>query len=164
MKKVNNKNTTINKAIIGVIGGRESSPQVYKLAYQVGQEIAKSGSLLICGGKGGVMEASCKGAKENGGTTIGILPGDDVEEANPYIQIPIASGIGIARNVIIVKTAQAIIAINGRHGTLSEIAFARQLKKPVCSLEPWLDVPGVVVVKNAQEAVEFALTRNNNPE
>jgi uncharacterized protein (TIGR00725 family) len=134
---------------------------VYNLAYEVGKQIAESGNILICGGRGGVMEAACKGAIEAGGITIGILAGDEISEANPYVKIPIASGIGIARNVIIVKTAQAIIAINGRHGTLSEIAFALQLNKPVCTMEPWLDIPGVVNVENAGQAVEFALSSIN---
>jgi len=143
--------------IIGVIGGNHCSAEEYDLAYKVGQGIAQAKAVLICGGRGGIMEASCKGAVEAGGLTIGILPGDDISEANPYVKQPIATGLGIARNIIIVKTAQALISIGGRYGTLSEMAFAAQLSKPLFSLCPWIDIPESVVVKTPEEAVQRAI-------
>jgi uncharacterized protein (TIGR00725 family) len=123
----------------------------------VGKLIAQSGAVLICGGRGGIMEAVCKGAAEANGLTIGILPGDDISEANTYVKIPIATGLGIARNIIIVKSAQAVISIAGRYGTLSEMAFAAQLGKPLFSIQPWIDIPEGVVVKTPEEAVTRAI-------
>ena len=143
--------------IIGVIGGSHCSAEEYDLAYKVGQGIAKAEAILICGGRGGIMEASCKGAVEAGGLTIGILPGDDINEANHYVKLPIATGLGIARNIIIVKTAQVLISIAGRYGTLSEMAFAAQVGKPLYSLCPWIDIPDSVVVKTPEEAVRRAI-------
>lgn len=119
--------------------------------------MAQSGAILICGGRGGIMEAACKGASESNGLTIGILPGDDISEANAYVKIPIATGLGIARNIIIVKSAQAIISIAGRYGTLSEMAFAAQLGKPLISIQPWLDIPDGVSVTTPEEAVTQAI-------
>lgn len=103
------------------------------------------------------MEAACKGAIDANGLTIGILPAEDIQEANDYVKIPIATGMGIARNIIIVRTAQALISINGRHGTLSEMAFALQLGKPLFSLHAWMELPGAKVVGTAEEAVNLAL-------
>ncbi len=123
----------------------------------MGKLLAQSGAILICGGRGGIMEAACKGASESNGLTIGILPGDDISEANAYVKIPIATGLGIARNIIIVKSAQAIISIAGRYGTLSEMAFAAQLGKPLFSIQPWLDIPDGVSVTTPEEAVTQAI-------
>ena len=125
------------KKIIAVIGGGRPSPEEDKLAEEVGRELAKQGAMLVCGGLGGVMEAACRGASDEGGVTIGILPGDRTETANPYVQIPIVTGMGYARNVLVVKTAQAVIAIDGSYGTLSEIAHARQSNIPVIGLNTW---------------------------
>jgi uncharacterized protein (TIGR00725 family) len=107
------------------------------------------------------MEAACKGAMDANGLTIGILPSEDTQEANDYVKIPIATGIGIARNIIIVNTAQALISINGGYGTLSEMAFAVQLGKPLFSLHPWMELPDAIVVKTAEEAVNKALQSIN---
>ncbi|RQW01237.1 MAG: TIGR00725 family protein, partial [Calditrichaeota bacterium] len=128
-----------------------------RIAEEVGRLIAKAGALLVCGGRTGVMEAACKGASEAKGITIGVLPSDDVHQANPYVTIPIATGMGIGRNIIIVRSAAALIAINGRYGTISEISFALQLGKPVFALKPWLNIPGVQLVETASEAVEKAI-------
>ena len=125
------------KVFIAVIGGSDPSPEVNKLAEEVGRELARRDVVLICGGMGGVMEAACKGASAEGGMTIGILPGDSRQAANPYVQIPIATGIGYARNVAVVKSAQAVIAIDGSYGTLSEIAYALQGGMPVIGLNTW---------------------------
>ncbi len=126
-----------NRKFIAVIGSGQATKEEAELAEAVGQEIAKRGAVLVCGGLGGVMEAACKGAVIAGGTTIGILPGDSRFAANPYIQIPVVTGLGHARNVIVVKSAQAVIAIGGAYGTLSEIGHALQNRIPVIGLQTW---------------------------
>jgi uncharacterized protein (TIGR00725 family) len=122
---------------IGVIGGRELTAQVAGLAEEVGREIAKRGAVLVCGGLGGVMEAACRGASAEGGLTIGILPGDDRRDANHYVRIPIVTGLGAARNVAVVMSSQAVIAVDGSYGTLSEIGHALQSGVPVIGLDTW---------------------------
>ncbi len=125
------------------------------MAEETGRLIAEHGCLLICGGMAGVMEAAAKGAKEAGGTTIGILPHTDRHEANPYIDIPIATGFGEGRNVIIIRTADVLIAVAGEFGTLSEIAFALKMRKPVIGLGTW-DIPGIMRAATPLEAMEIA--------
>lgn len=153
---------------IGVIGGSEVTPLVAKLAEEAGREIARRGAALVCGGLGGVMEAACKGASEAGGLTIGILPGDSRWAANPYVQIPIVTGIGYARNVAVVKSSQAIIAIDGSYGTLTEIGHALQSGIPVIGLGTWsMAIDGkvdnkIIVAKSPQEAVEKAFSLMEN--
>jgi len=127
----------MSKKFIAVIGSGDCSPEEAGLAEEVGRELARNGVTLICGGLGGVMEAACKGASSEGGVTIGILPGDIRQMANPYVQIPIITGLGQARNVIVVKSAQAVIAVGGSFGTLSEISHARQNNIPVIGLNTW---------------------------
>ena len=127
----------MSKKFIAVIGSGDCSPEEAELAEGVGRELARNNAILICGGLGGVMEAACKGATSECGLTIGILPGDIRQMANPYVQIPIITGLGQARNVIVVKSAQAVIAIGGSFGTLSEISHARQNKIPVIGLNTW---------------------------
>jgi uncharacterized protein (TIGR00725 family) len=154
---------------IGVIGGSDVSPQIAELAEEVGREIARRGAVLVCGGMAGVMEAACKGAGEAGGLTIGILPGDTRREANPYVQIPIVTGIGYARNVAVVRSSQAIIAIDGFYGTLTEIGYALQAGIPVIGLGTWsLSMNGradnsIITANNPKEAVAKALELINNP-
>ena len=128
---------TDKKTLIAVIGGSRASADELKLAEEVGYELAQRGAVLVCGGLGGVMEAACKGAIAEGGLTIGILPGDDRRIANRYIGIPIVTGIGTARNAIVVKSAQAVIAIDGSYGTLIEIGYALQNNIPVIGLKTW---------------------------
>jgi uncharacterized protein (TIGR00725 family) len=122
---------------IAVIGGSRCSNEHAAIAQKVGRELALRGATLVCGGLGGVMQAACKGARSAGGVTIGILPGDDAADANEYVQIPIVTGLGYARNSIVVKSAQAVIAIDGEYGTLSEIAYAMQYGVPVVGLDTW---------------------------
>ena len=155
----------INKQkIIAVIGGGQPSPQEVQFAEEVGRELAKQGVILVCGGLSGVMESACKGAQSEGGVTIGILPGESRQTANPYVQIPIVTGIGYARNVAVVKSAQAVIAIGGSYGTLSEIGHALQSGIPVIGLNTWsLSRNGqqdnsVILTQNPAEAVKKALT------
>jgi hypothetical protein len=150
--------------IIGLIGSGTAGGEICALAEEVGRLVAKSGALLICGGLGGVMEAACKGASEASGLTVGVLPEDDARAANPYVRVPIATGLGIARNVIIVRASDVLIAISGGYGTLNEIAAALNLGKPVVGLRTWnLPAAGVVdpalffPVTTAQEAVAKAL-------
>jgi uncharacterized protein (TIGR00725 family) len=153
----------MKKSIIGVIGGSNCPIEIAKTAEKVGNLIASGGAILVCGGLSGVMEFACKGAKESGGTTIGILPSMDKEDANDYVDIPIATGISIARNIIIINTADVIIAVDGGYGTLSEMAFALNLHTPVIALHTWhLEEAGKVddelfyVVDSAEEAVKLA--------
>ena len=155
---------TTKKKFIAVIGGSQCSPQEAELAEAVGREIARQGANLVCGGLGEVMEAACKGAQSEGGVTIGILPGDSRQLANSYIQIPIVTGMGYARNIIVVKSAQAVIAIGGSYGTLSEISHALQNGIPVIGLNTWsLSRNGqqdnsIIPAQNPAEAVAKALS------
>ena len=142
--------------LIGIIGGGSCSEEIAKMAEEVGEELARRGAALICGGHGGVMEAACRGAKRAAGLTIGILPGTDPGEANPYIDIPIATGLGQARNLVLVTAAAALIAIDGEYGTLSELGFALKLGKRVVGLATW-EIPGVIVARSPKKAVELAL-------
>ncbi len=152
-----------NKKFIAVIGGSQCSSQEAKLAEAVGREIAKQDAIVVCGGLGGVMEATCKGAQSEGGVTIGILPGDSRQLANSYVQIPIVTGIGYARNIMVVKSAQAVIAIGGSYGTLSEISHALQSGIPVIGLNTWeISKNGqpdnsIILAQNPTEAVSKAL-------
>ena len=149
------------KKIIAVIGGRRIEKALLAEAEEVGRLIAKRGAILVCGGLGGVMEAASKGAQSEGGLTVGILPQDSSDRANQHIDVPIATGLGIGRNVIIARTADALIAVGGEYGTLSEIAFALQLKKPVVGIKTW-DIKGVISSENAFDAVEKALNLLNS--
>lgn len=144
-----------------MIGGSECSKENYAAAEAVGRLIAERGGMVICGGLSGVMEAACKGACEAGGLTIGILPGNHVEDANAYVKIPVATGMGIGRNIVIIRTAAAVIAVDGKYGTLSEIAYALQMNKPVFGLNSWNEVPGVTAVNTPGEAVERAFAALN---
>src|SRR3990172_837860 len=123
--------------IIAVIGGDSPPPEVLPLAEAVGREVAQRGHVLICGGRGGVMEAACRGARQAGGHTIGVLPGPDRNEANPHVEFPIVTNLGAARNTIVVLSADAVIAVDGSYGTLSEIALALVLGKPLVGLGTW---------------------------
>ncbi len=156
------------KKFVAVIGGWQPTPQEAKLAETVGRELARRGAILVCGGLGGVMEAACLGASSEGGITIGILPGDNRQAANPYVQIPIVTGLGFARNIIVVKSAQAVIAIGGSYGTLSEISHALQSGIPVIGLNTWSLSRGgqqdnsIILAQSPAEAVNKALSLITN--
>ena len=147
---------------ISVIGASKCGKDLYKLAYDVGREIAKRKAILICGGLGGVMDASAKGAKEAGGMTVGILPGDTRIGASKYLNVSLPTGIGEARNVLVVKAADVVIAIGGEYGTLSEIAHALKMNKPVIGLKTWdigkdeFGVSRIIKVDDPISAVEKA--------
>jgi uncharacterized protein (TIGR00725 family) len=154
---------SLRRLVIAVIGAGEPSAGEAVLAEEVGREIAGHGAVLVCGGLGGIMEAACRGAAEAGGITVGILPGDNPNTANPSVQIPVVTGMRNARNVIVVKSAGAVIAIGGSYGTLSEIAHALQNNIPVIGLDTWhisrddTEDESIVRVNNPQEAVEKAM-------
>jgi uncharacterized protein (TIGR00725 family) len=128
-----------------------------ELAFAVGREIAARGATLVCGGRGGVMEAAAHGARSASGHTIGILPGYDRHAANPHIEFPIATGIGEARNVIVVASGDAVIALPGESGTLSEIGHALKLGRPVVALRAWPHIPGLTPAEDPAAAVKLAL-------
>lgn len=147
------------RTLIGVIGSKSCDDETYDLARRVGRRLAERGYGVICGGMGGVMEAACRGASESGGLTVGVLPGDSPDAANPYVGIRIATGMGIARNVIIVRSSAAVIAISGGAGTLSEIAHCLQLGVPVVGLDTHDVSEKIIRVTTAEEAVEEAVKR-----
>lgn len=149
--------------LIAVIGGGHPPEEFLDMAEEVGALIAQRGAAVICGGLTGIMEAVCRGAKEAGGLTVGVLPTIDKADANPYVDVVLATGLGTARNVIIVRSADAVIAIDGSYGTLSEISHAFEQGKRVVSLGSWdlrkVDVPPelFVVARDPAEAVEEAM-------
>ena len=151
------------KKFVAVIGGSQCSKKEAQLAEEVGRELARREATLICGGLGGIMKAACKGASSAGGTTVGIIPGNDRQTANPYVQIPIVTGLGEVRNVIVVKSVQAVIAIGGSYGTLSEISHALKNGIPVIGLNTWsLSRNGrkdksIIPAQSPAEAVDKAL-------
>lgn len=143
---------------VGVIGASRASEQGRRQAHEVGRLIAEKDGVLVCGGLGGIMESAAHGCSEAQGTVVGILPGDSVHDANPYVTIPIVTNMGHARNVIIAQTAQVLIAIEGEYGTLSEIAVSLKLGKRVFALGGWQDIPGVTAVASPQDAVDQAFS------
>ena len=154
--------------IIAVIGDSSCSPEQAELAETVGEQLAQRGATVICGGLSGVMEAVCRGAKSRGGLTVGVLPGEDASMANPWVDIPIVTGVGYARNMAVVKSAQAVIAIGGGYGTLSEIAYALKSNIAVVGLNTWsLSLNGqaldaIIRISNPTEAVDKAVAVAEN--
>ena len=144
------------KPLIAVIGAGSCDRKIYELAESVGKEIAIREGIVVCGGLFGVMEACCKGARSAGGLTIGILPGISIDEANDFVDFPIATGQGISRNAIIAHTGRAAIAVDGKYGTLSEIGFFMQLEKPVIGLETWDVSDDIVRAATPAQAVDQA--------
>ena len=151
--------------IISVIGGDAANAVAVRLAEEVGRELGRRGVTLVCGGRGGVMEAACRGARSEGGHTIGVLPGRNAKETPPneHVEFPIFTGIGYARNAIVALSGEAVIAISGSYGTLSEIAYALINDKPLVGLDTWdfdyhdWEPGGIVRVSTAVEAVEKAV-------
>jgi uncharacterized protein (TIGR00725 family) len=152
---------------IAVVGPGSAAPREAAWAEEAGAAIADAGAVLVCGGLGGVMEAACRGARSRGGTTVGLLPGTDREDANGWVLLAIPTGLGEARNALIVRAADALVAIGGAWGTLSEIALALRAGKPVIGLDTWelgragVPVEGVIRAEDAASAVEAALARVN---
>ena len=143
------------KIRIGVIGGGKADTKSRQVAFKVGQLIAEKGAILVCGGLGGVMEAASRGAKQAGGLAIGILPGNSPSDANPYIDIGIATGLGYARNSLVAMNSDVIIAIDGQYGTLTEIAYGCIYGKKIIGIGTW-NIDGVIKAKSAEEAVNLA--------
>ncbi len=139
---------------IGVIGAGECSDKTYQLARHLGSEIGKKGWILVCGGLGGVMEAAARGCAEAGGMTVGILPGLDKASANLYIKIPLATGFGEGRNLLVVRASDVLVSVAGGYGTLSEIALALKVNKTVIGLETWENIRGVQYVSDPEEAIQ----------
>ncbi|MCL7412649.1 MAG: TIGR00725 family protein [ANME-2 cluster archaeon] len=140
---------------IGVIGAGSCTPEEADTAYDVGREIARRGAVLVCGGLGGVMESACLGARNGGGTTVGLLPGDQKDDANPYVDIAIVTGMGHARNAIVAGSSDVLIAVGGEFGTLSEIALGLAMGKTVISLRGGWEIPGVVIAKDPKTAIDM---------
>jgi hypothetical protein len=150
-------------SIIAVCGAGTCDAHLALIAEDVGRRIAQAGAVLVCGGLGGVMEAACRGAQQAGGLTLGLLPGSEHAAANPAVQIAVPTGLGHARNVVLVQTAHVVIAVGGAYGTLSEIALARKCGRQVVGLHTWdlgadaQGVPHVQAAQTAAEAVALAL-------
>lgn len=148
----------LRRPAIAVIGGGDgASVAVLELAHQVGAEIGAHGATLICGGRGGVMEAAARGAFERGAHTIGILPGYDHNAANPHIEFAIATGIGEARNAVVIGSADAVVALAGEGGTLSEIGFALKIGRPLVALRAWPQIEGIEHADDPEAAVGEAI-------
>jgi uncharacterized protein (TIGR00725 family) len=149
--------------VIAVVGESDPPADLARLAEEVGAEIAAAGAVLVCGGLGGAMEAACRGAQRRGGVTIGLLPGTRADDANPYVTYPIPTGLGHARNILVARSARAVIAIGGKFGTLSEIAFAKIEEIPVIGLATWhltrdgAERDPILRARDAKEAVALAL-------
>ena len=137
-------------------GGGAVAPQLLAVAEEVGAQLARRGAVVVTGGLGGVMEAACRGARAAGGTTLGILPGSDRGDANAFVDVAVATGMGELRNGLVVRCADALIAVGGGYGTLSEIALALKAGKPVAGLETW-QIEGVRAVVDARDAVALVL-------
>jgi len=154
---------------ISVIGASQGSGYILGVAEAVGRGIAEAGAVLVCGGRTGVMEAASKGAADAGGIVVGILPTLSTDDANPYVTYAVATGTGHARNLAVVASGEAVIAIGGEWGTLSEIAFARRLDRPVVAIQSWklrnnagTDL-GITEAETPEEAVEAALSSAASP-
>lgn len=153
------------KLRIAVIGSETDDGANVDGAYAVGKALAEAGVVLVCGGLGGVMEAACRGAEDGGGDSIGLLPGSDPSEANEFVKVAVATGLSEARNALVVHNADAVIAVGGEFGTLSEIALALKAGIPVVGLDTWslgkggTEVAAIRVVASPQEAVDVALAQ-----
>ncbi|MDX6642512.1 MAG: hypothetical protein QOD76_474 [Solirubrobacteraceae bacterium] len=153
----------VARVYVSVIGAGDAEPAALDVADQVGRELARRGAIVVCGGRGGVMEAASRGAQEAGGTTVGILPDGDRSHANPYLDIALPTGMGELRNGLVARAGDAVIAVGGEFGTLSEIAFALKLGRPVVGLRSWElaragePVDAIVAANTPAEAVTRAL-------
>jgi len=147
---------------IGVSGPGSCPAEVAGRAEEVGRRLAEVGAVVVCGGLGGVMEACCRGAWRAGGTTLGLLPGGDRGAANPFLTVAVATGLGEGRNLLVVSASDALIAVEGGYGTLSEVALALKTGRVVVGLGTW-DLPGVTVARDPAEAVGLALAGGGVP-
>ncbi|RKY41921.1 MAG: TIGR00725 family protein [Candidatus Makaraimicrobium thalassicum] len=136
--------------LVSVIGGHECEGSVAELAEKIGGIIAQEGAALVCGGLGGIMEAVSRGARAAGGLVVGIIPGEDKQDANTSVDIVITTGMGYSRNTLVAGTADVVVALPGKYGTLSEIGFALNAGKPVYGFDAW-DIPGVEKLESPEE-------------
>lgn len=150
----------MRKRIIAVIGAADCSAETVQLAESVGELLAKAGCIVVTGGLGGVMRGASRGAQSAGGLVVGILPGNRIQEANGYVDVPIATGVGDARNAMIANTAEAFVAVSGSFGTLSEMAYALKRKKRVVSLGGPAVEGDVILVDTPQDAVRQVLAKD----
>jgi uncharacterized protein (TIGR00725 family) len=145
---------------VAVVGGGRASPEELEVAREVGRLLAEAGAVVVTGGLGGVMEAASRGSREAGGHTVGILPGDQAHRANRWVELPLPTGMGEGRNVLVVRAGEAVVAVGGEWGTLSEIALARKMGRPVVTLgRPPAEKLGLPSAETAAEAVEWAMAR-----
>jgi len=142
----------MRKKVVSVIGGHSCSKEVEQIAQELGKKLVKVVDILVCGGLSGTMKAVCSGFKAGGGLTTGIIPSYDKNDANAFVDIVIPTGLGLARNVLVVKSADVVVALPGEMGTLSEIAYCLQFGIPVISLNSW-DIKGVIKLKTVEEVV-----------
>jgi len=141
--------------LISVIGGSSAAKKEYSFAHSLGSLLAGAGLSVVCGGGSGVMEAACRGCSEAGGFSLGVLPGEKSSQANPFVSVALPTGIGVSRNRIVALAGEAVCAVGGGYGTLSEIAFALQAGKHVCCFGRWENTPGVVRVSTPEQAMKF---------
>lgn len=138
---------------IGVIGAGDCSEELYQLARELGRYIGRNTWVLFCGGLGGIMQGAAEGCSLEGGMTVGLLPGNNKESANPFITLPIPTGLGEGRNLLVVRASDVVVAISGGYGTLSEIGLALRIGKPVVGIETWPDIDGIEYVETAEQAI-----------
>jgi uncharacterized protein (TIGR00725 family) len=143
----------MRKKVVSVIGGHSCKNEVEQIAHELGKKLAKVADYLISGGLSGTMKAVCSGFKASGGVTIGIIPSYSKSDANEFVDIVIPTGMGLARNVMVVQAGDIVVALPGEYGTLSEIAYCLQFGKAVISLNSW-DIQGVIKVKTVDEAIQ----------
>ena len=143
------------KVHIGVIGAGDCPQEIYNIAEELGSLIGKNDWVLVCGGLGGVMEGASKGCYQVGGMTVGILPGKEKDSANPFIMLPIPTGLGEGRNLLVVRASDVIVAIAGGYGTLSEIGLALKMGKPVVGLKTWPGIDGIDYVETPEQAIDM---------
>ena len=139
---------------VGVIGAGECPDSTYQMARNLGSEIGKKGWILVCGGLGGVMEAAARGCTEAGGINVGILPGTERNSANAYTKIALPTGLGEGRNLLVVRASDVLVSIAGGYGTLSEIALALKINKPVIGLDTWENIQGIRYVSDPHDAIQ----------
>jgi uncharacterized protein (TIGR00725 family) len=158
----------MNASVVSVVGSAVCTPAQAEIAEEVGRLLAEHGAILVCGGRGGVMEAACRGSQKAGGLTIGILPGIDHQEGNPYLTVALPTGLGNARNALVAIVGEAVIAIGGGYGTLSEIGVALKQGRRVIGLDTWVAVKSdgeeatITNARNPEEAVILALSDHLN--
>jgi len=141
------------RVYIGVIGAGNCSQELYSLARELGRYIGRNKWVLFCGGLGGIMQGAAEGCSREGGITVGLLPGNNKESANPFITLPIPTGLGEGRNLLVVRASDVVVAISGGYGTLSEIGLALKAGKPVVGLKTWSGIDGIEYVETVEQAI-----------